>query len=137
MDESQSSLPYQILLSLSKWFLPSLVTVQVLVFLFKCLTLPYPPGNIASEALLLALYIIIEWGRISSGERGNLTERPLFVLVSLGLSGPACTVLVYWLIWQTYVLRVEGVLAAVALTMQAAQALLALLLLLAFTRTPS
>lgn len=137
MDESRSSLPYQILLTLSKWFLPALLIVQVMLFLFKCLTLPYPPGNIASETLLLGLYGIIEWGRIASGERGNLTERPLFVLISLGLSGPACTVLVYWLFWQTYVLRVEGILAAVALAMQAGQALLALLLLLALARTPS
>lgn len=137
MDSSRSSLPYQIVISFSKRFLPCFVLVETLLFLFKVVTLPYPSGNIASEVCLLLFYSLIDYGRLMSGERGNLTERALFVCVSLVLSIPACTILVYWYLWQTYVLRLEAVLVILALTLQAIQVLLALVAMLSLSKSSS
>ncbi|KAF2358054.1 hypothetical protein FHG87_011191, partial [Trinorchestia longiramus] len=137
MDDSRSSLPYQIFLSMSKWFLPAFVIIEVLLFSFKVSSLPYPSGNIVSEVFLLVFYVIIEYGRIMSGERGNLTEKSLFVVVSLILSVPACTVLVYMFMWQTYVLRVEVVVVGAAMALQALQVALALVVLLGLAQSSS
>lgn len=137
MDDSQSSLPYQIFLSMSKWFLPAFTIIELLLFSFKVSSLPYPPGNIVSEAFLLAFYVIIEYGRIMSGERGNLTEKSLFVMISVILSGPACTVLVYLLLWQTYVLRLEAVVVAAAMAVLGIQVALSLVLLAGLARSSS
>lgn len=134
MDSSKSSLPYQIFLALSKWFLPFFAIVESLLFLFKILTLPYPSGNIASEVCLLVFFVITEYGRLMSGERGNLTEKPLFVCISIILSGPVCTTLLYILLWQTYVLRIERVLVMVAMVLQGVQLLLALVTFLTLSR---
>ena len=42
-----------------------------------------------------------------SGKRGNLTERKVPVLISM-LLGVACVIcLLYFILWQTYVLRFE------------------------------
>jgi transmembrane protein 216 len=119
---------------MSKWFLPAFVLAEILLLVFKVNYLPYPYGSIVSEALLLLLYIIIELGRIASGERGNLTEKALYVFVSTILSAPACTVLVYLLLWQTYILKVETIIVASAIVLLGIQALLSLVVILGLSR---
>ena len=47
------------------------------------------------------------------GQKGNLTERMISVVLSIGLSIASVFGAVYMLIWQTYVLRIEAVLAAI------------------------
>jgi len=123
MDGSKSSLPYQILVYLYRWYLPLILVLQSLTLAFKTLTLPYPTGNIVSEVFLLVFFALIEYGRIESGERGNLTEKLSYVLASLVLQVPSCVVLVYWLLWQTYVLRVEVVVVVSAMVVQGLQLL--------------
>lgn len=137
MEESQSSLPYQMFLALSKWFLPVFVLSEIIIFIFKICSLPYPFSNIVSESFLLVFYIILEYGRVMSGERGNLTEKSLFLVMSIILTLPACVVLVYLFIWQTYVLRIEAVAIGAALTLQAIQALLSLVSLSVVSQSSS
>ena len=135
MDNSRSSLPLQMLLSVSSWLLPAFIIVEVMLFIFKFNILPYNTASIASEILLLCLYAAIEYGRIHSADRGNLTEKGLFVLISIVLSGPACTVLLYLLLWQTYVLKIEVALLGFVTVMQLLQVLMAFIVLLGFVKS--
>lgn len=48
-----------------------------------------------------------------SAQKGNLTERIMGVLVSIVLSIPAVLGTLYLILWQTYVLRVDVILAAI------------------------
>ncbi|EEC18715.1 transmembrane protein, putative [Ixodes scapularis] len=127
-----SSLPYQVLLVFGGWFYVVFAAVELFLFLFKGMSLPYPKGNMASEVCLLTFTTVVESVRLSLGKRGNLTERSPCVLLSLLLTVPAALSSVYFLLWQTYVLRLDVVLAAVQLGFQALQSLFALSSVLAF-----
>merc|ERR1711860_225523 len=94
----RSSLPFQILLYLNGWYFAFFFVCEILLFVFKGETLPYASNVLAAEIILLFLLAAVEAFRLFFGKKGNLTEQ---------IGG----VLFFWL-WQTYVLRVEVVLAA-------------------------
>ncbi|KAK8756574.1 hypothetical protein V5799_000728 [Amblyomma americanum] len=78
----------------------------------------------ASELCLLAFLTVVESVRLSLGKRGNLVGGPCLAL-SLLLSVPSVLGALYFLLWQTYVLRLDWVLAAAQAALLALQALLA------------
>ncbi|KAK4289041.1 hypothetical protein Pmani_037972 [Petrolisthes manimaculis] len=129
--DTKSSLAYQILLYLSGWFLAAFVLIEVAVLVYKCSVLPYPVGNIAAESLLLIFLGLVEWVRVGSGKRGNLTGRTLPLLISLAFSAPCILAFLYLLLWQTYVLRLEVVLVGFGLALEAMAILLGGLTLVA------
>ncbi|XP_037525494.2 transmembrane protein 80 [Rhipicephalus sanguineus] len=79
----------------------------------------------ASEVCLLAFLTVVESVRISLGKRGNLTERSPCLALSVVLTVPSVLGALYFLLWQTYVLRLDWVLAAGQVALQALQTLLA------------
>jgi transmembrane protein 216 len=103
--------------------------------ILKAVNLPYPTGTLVSEFLLLLFLCCIEYERIFMGRKGNLTERSFAVLVSIGLTIPSIFGIMYFLTWQTYVLRLEVVLCAIQLTLQGLESAFALLCLVAFYRS--
>lgn len=121
-----SSLPYQVLLVFGGWFYVVFAAVELFLLLFKGLSFPYPSGNMASEVCLLAFLTVVENVRLTLGKRGNLTERSPCLVLSLVLTVPAVLGAVYFLVWQTYVLRLDLVLAAGQVALQALQTLLAI-----------
>ncbi|XP_077528877.1 transmembrane protein 216-like isoform X1 [Haemaphysalis longicornis] len=124
--ELLSSLPYQVLLVFGGWFYVVFAAVELFLLLFKGLSFPYPSGNMASEVCLLAFLTVVENVRLTLGKRGNLTERSPCLVLSLVLTVPAVLGAVYFLVWQTYVLRLDLVLAAGQVALQALQTLLAI-----------
>lgn len=48
-----------------------------------------------------------------TAQKGNLTERIVGVVISILLSIPAVLGALYLILWQTYVLRVDVILAAI------------------------
>jgi transmembrane protein 216 len=129
-----SSLIFEILLYLNSFYFSMFALCEFGMGLFKVVTLPYPTRNVISEFLLLLFLCCIEFVRIFMGRKGNLTERGLPVLVSIGLTLPSILGAVYFLIWQTYVLRLEVVLCAIQLTLQGLELIFALLCLASFYR---
>lgn len=123
-DQLLSSLPYQVLLVFGGWFYVVFAAGELFLLLFKGLSLPYPSGNMASELCLLAFLTVVESVRLSLGKRGNLVGGPCLAL-SLLLSVPSALGALYFLLWQTYVLRLDWLLAAAQALLLALQALLA------------
>ncbi|UYV81794.1 TMEM216 [Cordylochernes scorpioides] len=125
-----SSLPYQMSLYFGGCYSAFFSTFELLLLVFKYCALPYPVGYLFSEVVLLIFLAFLEYFRLFLGKKGNLTERRLAVGISLTLSVPALVGGLYFLLWQTYVLRVEILILALHLLFLSCQSLFGLFLLL-------
>lgn len=130
-----SSLTYEILLYLNSFYFGMFALCEFGMGIFKAVNLPYPTGTMVSEFVLLVFLCCTEAIRIFLGRKGNLTERSFCVLVSIALTGPSVFGVLYFLIWQTYVLRLEVVLCAIQLTLQGLELAFALLCLVTFYKS--
>ncbi|KAL0973717.1 hypothetical protein UPYG_G00210000 [Umbra pygmaea] len=130
-----SSTPLQVLFYLNGWYFAAYFIAESLMFVYKGFLLPYPPANLTLDVVLLLLFVGLESLRIFYGCKGNLTERSLAMFVSL-LILVLCTVLsVYYLLLQTFVLRLEFILNIVLLCFYALEMLLGILSISAFSRS--
>lgn len=103
------------------------------MLIYKSLVLSYPGDNLTLEVCLLFLMAGLELLRLYSGMRGNLQEREGYVGVNMVLTVPTALLSVYFLIWQTYVLRADVIVNAVLLSMYGLGGLLAFITLARFT----
>lgn len=113
-----SSLTYEILLYLNSYYFGMFAIAEVGIGAFKVIHLPYPTGTFISELLILVLLCCTESSRIFMGRKGNLTEKTFPVLASIALCVPSVLGTIYFLIWQTYVLRLEVILCGIQLALQ-------------------
>ncbi|KAM6358987.1 transmembrane protein 216 isoform 1-T1 [Alca torda] len=98
------------------------------------LLLPYPFTNLVLDVVLLFLYLSTEATRIFFGSKGNLCQRKVPLSISLALTVPAAVMATYYLLLQTYALRLEAILSAILLLFYAVELLLGVLLLVSFSR---
>jgi len=130
----RSSLPYQVLLYCNGWYFGFFLLLELLVFVFKAETLPYPQGGLAAEVVLLVILSGLEVLRLFFGKKGNLTERSLNVGLSLLISVASLLGGIYFLLWQTYVLRVEVILIIIQLVFIVLELLFAIVSMITFAR---
>ncbi|XP_064369470.1 transmembrane protein 216 isoform X3 [Dromaius novaehollandiae] len=83
---------------------------------------------------MLFLYLGVEATRIFFGSKGNLCQRKVPLSISLALTFPAATMAAYYLLLQTYALRLEAILNAILLVFYTAELLLGVLTLASFSR---
>lgn len=76
--------------------------------------------------MLIAVYI--------AGSKGNLCQRKVPLSISLALTFPAAVMAAYYLLLQTYALRLEAILNAILLLFYGVELLLGILTLAAFSR---
>ncbi|NWU58960.1 TM216 protein, partial [Dromas ardeola] len=98
------------------------------------LLLPYPFTNLVLDVVLLFLYLGTEATRIFFGSKGNLCQRKVPLSISLALTIPAAVMAAYYLLLQTYALRLEAILSAILLLFYAVELLLGVLALVSFSR---
>jgi transmembrane protein 216 len=111
--------------------------VEGLVFFYKGVVLPYPKANLASEIVLLCLYAAVEACRLFMGAKGNLTQRKVPLFIALALAVPILFSYLFFLLWQTYVLRLEVILIAVGIVLLGFQIFFSLVTVWAFLRQDS
>ncbi|XP_047658272.1 transmembrane protein 216 isoform X1 [Tachysurus fulvidraco] len=129
-----SSMPLQVLFYLNSWYFSAFFIAEILMFIYKGILLPYPQANLILDIVLLLLYLGLEALRLFYGSKGNLCERSLMLIVSVGVLVP-CTVLsVYYLLLQTFILRLEFILNAILLCFYALELVLALITIAVFSR---
>ncbi|KAI4874750.1 hypothetical protein NFI96_028368 [Prochilodus magdalenae] len=127
-------MPLQVLLYLNSWYFAAFFVAEVLMFVYKGVLLPYPQANLILDIVLLLLYAGLETLRLFYGWKGNLCERSLTLSVSVFVLVP-CTVLsVYYLLLQTFVLRLEFILNAVLLCFYGLELILGLMTISSFSR---
>ncbi|KAH0621073.1 hypothetical protein JD844_022091 [Phrynosoma platyrhinos] len=134
LDRQLSSTPLEILLFLNGWYYATYFLLEIFIFVYKGLLLPYPSANLALDLVMLFLYLGIEVTRIFFGSKGNLCQRKVPLAISLALTFPAAVMAAYYLLLQTYALRLEAILNAILLLFYAVELLLGILTLAAFSR---
>ncbi|XP_038263645.1 transmembrane protein 216 isoform X4 [Dermochelys coriacea] len=132
-----SSTPLEILLFLNGWYYATYFLLEIFIFIYKGLLLPYPSANLALDLVMLFLYLGIEVTRIFFGSKGNLCQRKVPLSISLALTFPAAVMAAYYLLLQTYALRLEAILNAILLLFYAIELLLGILTLASFSRVDS
>lgn len=130
-----SSLTYEILLYLNSYYFWMFAICELGVGIFKLLHLPYPVGTFIAEGIMFAFLCCIEASRIFMGHKGNLTERSYPVMISLILTIPCSIGVLYFLLWQTYVLRLEVVLCGIQLTFLSFEIIFATVCIVSFYRS--
>ncbi|XP_069079360.1 transmembrane protein 216 isoform X2 [Pleurodeles waltl] len=128
------SLTNKVLLFLNGWYYATYFVMEILMFAYKGLLLPYPTANLTLDLVMLFLYLAIEVIRIFFGSKGNLTQRKLPVVISVSLTFPAAMMALYYLLLQTYVLRLEAVMNVILLIFYALEVLLDIVALVSFSR---
>ncbi|XP_066265366.1 transmembrane protein 216-like [Branchiostoma lanceolatum] len=129
-----SSLPLQVLYYLNGWYFGFFWIAEALIFVYKGEVLPFPSTNLASEIVLLFLLGIIEVIRLFFGSKGNLTERIISMVVSILLCLPVLFTVLFFLLWQTYVLRAEVILCAILLVFLGLELILGVAAMVSFAR---
>ncbi|XP_058505404.1 transmembrane protein 216 isoform X2 [Solea solea] len=104
------------------------------MFIYKGIMLPYPSQNLVLDVVLLVLFVALETLRIFYGWKGNLCERSLASCASVFVLLPCAALAVYFLLLQTFVLRLEFILSAVLLCFYGFELLLGLLSISSFSR---
>ncbi|XP_037637047.1 transmembrane protein 216 [Sebastes umbrosus] len=130
-----SSTPLQVLFYLNSWYFAAFYLAEILMFIYKGILLPYPTDNLVLDVVLLVLFLGLETLRIFYGWKGNLCERSLASCASLFILFPCTALAVYFLLLQTFVLRLEFILCAVLLCFYGLEFLLGLLSVSAFSRS--
>eukprot|EP01137_Pigoraptor_chileana_P014964 Opistho-2@70269 len=106
---SLSSLPLQAILYFDKTYFTLYWFIEALCFIYKGNVLPYPTHNLGAEVFLLFLFFPVQSTRIFLCMKGNLTERKVPILASILLAIPVLFTFLFFLLWQTYVLRLEQI----------------------------
>lgn len=112
--------------------------------------LPFPSGTLTAELVLLLFLTLLEFTRIFTGWKANLTENIGGMGICIALFVPGILGVLYFLIWQVinkfchkmkykahlhfqaYILRLELVLCSVQLTVQGLQLIFSLICMISF-----
>ncbi|XP_058161343.1 transmembrane protein 216 isoform X2 [Dasypus novemcinctus] len=129
-----SSTPLEILFFLNGWYYATYFLLELFIFLYKGLLLPYPTANLVLDVVMLLLYLGIEVIRLFFGTKGNLCQRKMPLGISVALTFPSAMMASYYLLLQTYVLRLEAIMNSILLFFCGSELLLEVLTLAAFSR---
>ncbi|XP_048766778.1 transmembrane protein 216-like [Ostrea edulis] len=130
----RSSLPYQVLLYLNGWYFAFFFLCEILIYVYKGENLPYADNVLPAEVILVFILAGIEALRIFFAQKGNLTERIVGVVISILLSIPAILGTLYLILWQTYVLRVDVILAAIQAAFIGLELIFGIICMITFAR---
>ncbi|KAJ0170786.1 hypothetical protein K1T71_013558 [Dendrolimus kikuchii] len=125
-----SSLAYEILLYLNSFYLGMFFVCEVAMGILKAINVSYPENALLTEAGIFSALCLVEVIRIFLGRRGNLESKRIPVFFSVVLTIPSAVGVCYFLIYQTYILRLEYIWCAVMLMFHALELTFAILFVL-------
>ena len=117
LDDAQrilASLPLQMLIYFNTWFVGVYFIASLLLFIYKSYTFPYPESALGWEIAMLFLYVFVEMARIFLASQGNKKEEISPLVWAAGFAVPVLVANVYFLEWQTFVLRADFLLNAIS-----------------------
>ncbi|XP_029670858.1 transmembrane protein 216-like [Formica exsecta] len=134
---ANSSLTYEILMYLNSFYFGMFAVCELGMGLFKAANLPSPgTSKTVTEFALLLFLMATEGGRIYLGRKGNLTERGIPILIGIVLTIPSILATLYFLLWQSRVLRLEVILCSIQLVLLISEVVIAVMCLIAIYRPP-
>ncbi|XP_073461029.1 transmembrane protein 80 [Aquarana catesbeiana] len=129
-----SSVPLQILLYVNLVYYVFYFLATLLMIIYKSQVFSYPDSNLALDLGLLFLMVILESVRLYLGTMGNLTEEELPLGSSLILTIGNVFLSVYFLVWETYILRADLIINALLLVLYGLEAILEIFTIATFFR---
>jgi|EP00161_Ancyromonas_sigmoides_P006782 transmembrane protein 216 len=137
VNKTLSSLPLQVLVYFNEWFNYIFVIATLLLMVYKRVEFPYPGSLWGREFSYIFLFALIEWPRLFLASRGNKTEQGGVLAASLLLTLPSGAFALYFIRWQTYVLRIDVVLNGFLFTFMGLEFILAIFAILTFKKNAS
>ncbi|KAM6359961.1 transmembrane protein 80 isoform 1-T1 [Alca torda] len=110
-----SSVPLQILFYINGIYYIFYFLATLAMIVYKSEVFSYPDDFLAPDLALLFIMAILEVLRLYLGSKGNLTEEEAPLGLSLVMTVGSVILSVYFLVWQTYVLKADVVLNALLL----------------------
>ncbi|XP_040184561.1 transmembrane protein 80 [Rana temporaria] len=129
-----SSVPLQILLYVNVVYYVFYFLATLLMIIYKSQAFSYPDSNLALDLGLLFLMVILESVRLYLGTMGNLTEEELPLGSSLILTIGNVFLSVYFLVWETYILRADLIINGILLVLYGLEAILEFFTIATFFR---
>ncbi|XP_072277766.1 transmembrane protein 80 [Pyxicephalus adspersus] len=129
-----SSVPLQILLHVNVLYYVFYFLATLLMIIYKSQEFSYPDSNLALDLGLLFLMAILESVRLYLGTMGNLTEEELPLGSSLFLTLGNVLLSVYFLVWETYVLRADLIINGILFVLYGLEAILEMFTIATFFR---
>ncbi|KAM6322075.1 transmembrane protein 80 isoform 1-T1 [Podargus strigoides] len=102
------------------------------MIVYKSQVFSYPDDFLAHDLALLFLMAILEALRLYLGVHGNLTEEEAPLGLSLVITVGSVILSVYFLVWQTYVLRADVIVNSLLLVLYGLEVLLKVTAIAAF-----
>ncbi|XP_066853962.1 transmembrane protein 80 isoform X1 [Anser cygnoides] len=127
-----SSVPLQILLYINGFYYIFYFLATLAMIVYKSQVFSYPDNFLAPDLTLLFIMAILEALRLYLGSKGNLTEEEAPLGLSLVITVGSVILSVYFLIWQTYVLKADVIINAVLLFTYGLESVLQVLAIAAF-----
>ncbi|KAF6738930.1 Transmembrane protein 80 [Oryzias melastigma] len=91
----------------------------------KSLVLSYPADYLACDVALLFLLAALEVLHFLCGVKGNLTESESYILANILVTAGTVLLTVYFLVWQTYVMRADVIISGILLAVYGLDGVLA------------
>ncbi|NXI36026.1 TMM80 protein, partial [Galbula dea] len=127
-----SSVPLQMLFYVHGVYDIFYFLATLAMILYKSQVFSYPDGFLAPDLTLLCILAILEALRLHLGSKGNLTEEEAPLGISLVMTVGSVLLAMYFLVWQTYVLKADVILNALLLALLGLEAMLKLMAIAAF-----
>ncbi|XP_044281918.1 transmembrane protein 80 isoform X2 [Varanus komodoensis] len=127
-----SSVPLQILFYLNGAYYLFYFFATLLMIIYKSQVFTYPDNLLMLDLILLFVMAILEAIRLYFGTKGNLTEEEAPLGVSLVITVGSVVLTVYFLVWQTYILRADVVINVMMLVMYGLEGILQIIAIAAF-----
>ncbi|NXW63037.1 TMM80 protein, partial [Eurystomus gularis] len=126
------SLPLQILFYVNGIYYIFYFLATLAMIVYKSQALSYPDDFLAPDVTLLFIMAVLEALRLHLGSKGNLTEEEAPLGLSLVMTVGSVAGAVYFLLWQTYVLKADVILNAVLLFTYGLESVLKVMAIAAF-----
>ncbi|XP_071618036.1 transmembrane protein 80 isoform X1 [Heliangelus exortis] len=129
---SLSSVPLQMLFYINGIYYIFYFLATLAMIVYKSQVFSYPDDFLVPDLLLLFIMAVLEVLRLHLGSRGNLTEEEAPLGLSLALTVGSVGLSLYFLVWQSYVLRADVILNTALLLTYGLQAVLKVIAIAAF-----
>ncbi|KAI7815101.1 transmembrane protein, partial [Rhyzopertha dominica] len=114
-----ASLTFEVLLYLNSYYFGLFAVCEIGINVVKAINLS--SENSAEDFGILLAVCALELFRVVLARRGNLTEKKWPVIIALLLTIPSAVAIVYFILWQTTVLRFEYIICTIQLALQVAE----------------
>uniref|UniRef100_A0A8D0FXE9 Transmembrane protein 80 n=1 Tax=Strix occidentalis caurina TaxID=311401 RepID=A0A8D0FXE9_STROC len=127
-----SSVPLQFLFYVNGIYYIFYFVATLAMIIYKSQVFSYPDDFLAPDLALLFIMAILEVLRLYLGSMGNLTEEEAPLGLSLVITVGSVILSVYFLVWQTYILKADVIINAVLLFTYGLESVLKVIAIAAF-----